>query len=328
MKPVQNQLDWVLIAKGIGIILVVVGHFIPESSPGYWLTFRRFVYSFHMPLFFLLSGYLYNPGKYSYPDLLKNKARRLLYPFITVAGIFFVIKSIAGKFVHLDYPVAANSLYALLIDPVSSYMPLLWFIHALFLIFAVYPLLRLFISPILILLLIVCVNAVWGSDFPVVGKAIANMPFFVAGNLLGQKVKLLNAPINGSWRYVLISLLTFILSYAASTLFGGLYLINFIVGVAGSLAVITISHACSINWPRLKSFLLPIGFYSMSIYLLHPLFESAVRICCIKLLDRVEIPFELIALIAIISGVLFPLLLEKYVLRKNALTQKYILGMG
>ncbi len=88
MKPIQNQLDWVLIAKGIGIILVVVGHFIPASSPGYWLSFRQFIYSFHMPLFFLLSGYLYNPGKHSYTNLLKNKTKRLLYPFVTVAGFF------------------------------------------------------------------------------------------------------------------------------------------------------------------------------------------------------------------------------------------------
>ncbi len=207
-------------------------------------------------------------------------------------------------------------------------MPLLWFIHALFLIFATYPLLRIFINPILILILIVCANAVWNPDIPVVGKAVINMPFFITGNLFSQKVKLLNDPINGSWRYILISLLIFILAYVASTLYGSSYPTQFIIGVAGSLTVITISHAAVINCPRLKRFLLPIGFYSMSIYLLHPLFESTVRICCLKLISRVELPFELIALIAIISGVVFPLLLEKYVLRKNALTQKYILGMA
>lgn len=324
----HNQLDWVLIAKGIGIILVVVGHFIPASSPEYWLTLRQFIYSFHMPLFFLLSGYLYKPDKYSYPDLIKNKAKRLLYPFVTIAGIFFVIKSIAGKLVHLDYPVAANSLLILLTDPVKSYMPLLWFIHALFLIFAVYPVLKLLISPLLILLLMVCVNTVLGSDFPVVGKAIANMPFFIVGNLLGQKVKLLNAPINGSWRFIVISLLVFILAYFATLTLDGIYLTQFVVGVAGSLTVITISHAVAINWPRLKNILLPIGFYSMSIYLLHPLFESTVRICCLKLVSIVDLPFELIALAAIVAGVLFPLLLEKYVLRKNVFTHKYLLGMG
>ena len=40
------------IVKGIGIILVVVGHL-------YW-DFTQFIYLFHLPLFFFVSGYLYN----------------------------------------------------------------------------------------------------------------------------------------------------------------------------------------------------------------------------------------------------------------------------
>lgn len=44
------------IVKGIGIILVVVGHL-------YW-DFTRYIYLFHLPLFFFVSGYLYNEEKY------------------------------------------------------------------------------------------------------------------------------------------------------------------------------------------------------------------------------------------------------------------------
>ena len=44
------------IMKGIGIICVVIGHS--------WMQMQNFVYAFHMPLFFFISGYLYDEEKY------------------------------------------------------------------------------------------------------------------------------------------------------------------------------------------------------------------------------------------------------------------------
>ena len=72
----RSSTDWVVIAKGIGIILVVIGHFHPDTSPLYWSDIRVIIYSFHMPLFFVLSGYLYVNGKYVYRELVKIKVRR------------------------------------------------------------------------------------------------------------------------------------------------------------------------------------------------------------------------------------------------------------
>ena len=56
----NNDLDWVHIAKGLAIVLVVVGHFYPVQSPEYWTVMHQVIYAFHMPVFFLLSGYLYH----------------------------------------------------------------------------------------------------------------------------------------------------------------------------------------------------------------------------------------------------------------------------
>ncbi|WIW86996.1 acyltransferase family protein [Sphingobium sp. V4] len=51
----QYRLDWVDVARGIGIIAVVIGH-VWTRGP-----LRDAMYSFHMPLFFLLSGMLSRP---------------------------------------------------------------------------------------------------------------------------------------------------------------------------------------------------------------------------------------------------------------------------
>ncbi|WP_298399671.1 acyltransferase family protein [Sphingobium sp.] len=51
----QYRLDWVDVARGIGIVAVVVGH-VWTRGP-----LRDAMYSFHMPLFFLLSGMLSRP---------------------------------------------------------------------------------------------------------------------------------------------------------------------------------------------------------------------------------------------------------------------------
>ena len=49
----ENRLPYLDAAKGAGIILVVLGHIWETESPATIL-----IYSFHVPLFFLISGIL------------------------------------------------------------------------------------------------------------------------------------------------------------------------------------------------------------------------------------------------------------------------------
>ena len=79
---------WVQIVKGLGIILVVISHFSPNTSPEYWLSLREIIYLFHMPLFFFLSGFLFRYEKYPYLLLVKTKINRLLFPYIFILSPF------------------------------------------------------------------------------------------------------------------------------------------------------------------------------------------------------------------------------------------------
>lgn len=72
---VKERFDYLDIARGIGIIMVVWAH-----VAKHW-TGAMF-YTFHMPLFFLISGMLFNPAKYSdFKTFIIRRSKRLLIPY-------------------------------------------------------------------------------------------------------------------------------------------------------------------------------------------------------------------------------------------------------
>lgn len=74
----SKRLDWIDIAKGIAIILVIVGHTVPNPSP-----LRHAIFSFHMPVFFILAGYTFRPKPWR--ELLSGSVSRLLAPYVVLA---------------------------------------------------------------------------------------------------------------------------------------------------------------------------------------------------------------------------------------------------
>ena len=74
----NKRLDWIDIAKGIAMILVIVGHTVPNPSP-----LRHAIFSFHMPVFFFLAGYTFRPKPWR--ELLSGSVPRLLVPYLVLA---------------------------------------------------------------------------------------------------------------------------------------------------------------------------------------------------------------------------------------------------
>ena len=79
--------SWLDVVKGIGILLMVIGH---ANAPG---VIRHWIYGFHMPLFFIITGYLYDEQKWKsrgFKALIKSRAKAYLIPYV----IFFLINLI------------------------------------------------------------------------------------------------------------------------------------------------------------------------------------------------------------------------------------------
>lgn len=78
-----GRIEYVDIMKGIGMILVIIGHtWMPLGS-------KYILNSFHMPLFFLISGYFFKPAK-SFLAVLRKNTKKLLLPyFLTASAVVF-----------------------------------------------------------------------------------------------------------------------------------------------------------------------------------------------------------------------------------------------
>jgi len=78
----EKRLDWIDIAKGYGIILVIFAHLKNWS-------FNNYIYSFHLPLFFFLSGYVFKANN-TFLDSILKKIKGLIIPYFML-GIPMVI---------------------------------------------------------------------------------------------------------------------------------------------------------------------------------------------------------------------------------------------
>lgn len=120
------------IMKGIAILCVMIGH-----VDWYPNIIGRVIYSFHMPLFFLISGYFAktcNDYRGTFVSFFAKNAKQLLIPYAVVACICCMSSLVSGwnLFIHnllryvcaLDH-VWKNSLFDKQITPV-------WFLLALF----------------------------------------------------------------------------------------------------------------------------------------------------------------------------------------------------
>ena len=81
----MKRLTWIDVAKGLGILLVVLAHTrFPTKEMSWWIN------SFHMPLFFVVAGLCYDESRYpSLLTYLKRKCVALVYPYFTLS--FLVI---------------------------------------------------------------------------------------------------------------------------------------------------------------------------------------------------------------------------------------------
>ncbi len=194
---IKNRLNWIDWAKAIAISLVVFGH-IPMSPDNF---IQKFITNYHMPLFFLISGYLTKKECFNI-NTIRKYWHTLIIPYIFYNLIFYPYWIVRH---NVDVPNAVISDYIKPIigifflqlhTPISSPLnEVTWFVAVLLIMKLVLSITYLYKNGdlFLILLSLICAllyiynqqNMVF-TNLPITGL-IRCMPFFIIGHFCKRK---------------------------------------------------------------------------------------------------------------------------------------------
>ena len=195
-------------AKGVAIALVVLGH-----AKGIPREFTVLVYSFHVPLFFLLSGWLSRRrSAQTAAQMLSTLSRTLLLPYVffffMAYGYWLLTRQIGEKALRWGQVPWWEPLGGLLtgIGPQLYVHPALWFLPALFTTALTYFFLAKKLPPSIILVLALLLVMPWIAFFPGTGLRLpfaldvlpAALFFYACGVLAGRAISLPRSILVGS----------------------------------------------------------------------------------------------------------------------------------
>jgi len=306
--------------RGIAVLLMVAGHVI-GADPGHglaiaddsgWRFFYRALEDSRMPLFTVLSGYVYALRPVGAPAgmrrLVRGKVRRLLAPLVVVGTIFF--------FAQLTLPGVRNR--PSLADLPRVYLvgyEYLWFLQAIFLIFVVvglldaYGALRTFRSWSLVLaaafVLFVLVRVPSDAEVFSVNGAIRLLPFFLLGyGALRYADQLLQPRFRVLLAAVLVPVYGLRLWTIAAEPEWSPVPTRALSLAVGVLTVVTL---LAVRRHLVAPLLVWMGGFSYGIYLLHTFGSSGSRLL-IGALGIESVPSRFA--VALVAGVTLPILFE------------------
>lgn len=193
----KKRLEYIDLAKGIGIILMVAYHCQCEFLKGFVAIEMLF-----MPLFFIVSGMFFNI-KGGYMSSIEKKVNKLLIPFVV---FYFAADAFywgAYKFGLLGVRLVETPFIGLFRGDTSINAPI-WFLFALFDLYVIFLVvfrllhnLRLRIVALVILSLCGVVVSVMRIDLPIyMSQALFSLPFFCYGYLIRKGNVLVDSKIN------------------------------------------------------------------------------------------------------------------------------------
>lgn len=197
MNDFIKRIEWVDIARGIAIICMIAGH---SSIP---TPLSKYIWSFHMPLFFVVSGLFFkNPNVISFKSLFIKRIFSLLIPYC-----FFTAVVMCG-YIGTEYFKPAE-----LYEGWEGYA--LWFVPVLFfaeLIF--YFIAKLKKSKLIFCVCILtCLGKIWSIysiKFPFKIDVVPFAIFFIASGYIASKHILKYKP--KAWLTVVCGIMTIVLS--------------------------------------------------------------------------------------------------------------------
>ncbi len=297
------------IAKGIAIILVVMGHAIPDATTKQGISseslalLHSLIYSFHMPLFFLISGYFVNTlsTARSRKAQVWRKFQRLMVPYIFVGLAYAPCKLLLSRFANDPFQLSNLWKMVIGVNPDGE----LWFLYSLFVISAF----AIAVGARVGKKWIVCSLILGGGTQlipPLPGNVLFYQFFFFLGIYIRQNAS--------DWIHE-ISFRTFALCgglwavLAMAAYWGSPISLKLLTGTCGSIVVLYLSQELAKSSGLFAKTMEMAGHYCMEIYILSDIIKIPFRIL---LWSKLHLYYTAFAVCTVMATTL-PVVLKKYV---------------
>ena len=267
------------IMKFVAIIAMIVGHCVHD-----WRFFL--VYPWHMPLFFIVSGYFFKPLNIG--TIIKQNFQRLIIPYF-ISSILVICGSYILNNENAYADISTISLTLLLgggnLD-FSPYYGIGWFFVALFFSHLIYGIIYKYSkSPTSVTIWSIIVSCIgyfigtkYGRYIPFqLSQACISIIFIHVGYLSSKHLSIPIKSHQWVWWSLSIIFLSASIYFGALDMFTNKYTffpINILGAIGGTFIVMQLCYLCTIYTPKIALRLAQLGSISILIYIVHLLEHS------------------------------------------------------
>ena len=310
--------------QAFGIILVVAGHSTYQlGHAGHVPSICRWLYTFHMPLFFFISGYLlrYSNDRngrqladmpaFGDKGFITRKVKRLLVPYVIISSVVFIPKTMMSAIALRPVDMSVWSYLGMLLYPHTNVIGYFWFLPSLFLIFCMAYIAAKTKAKTNDSLLILCLITVSivnpGTGFLGLDSALYNAVFFAAGYMFRKHMLETVVGRHSATAAAVTFTVSVALMYAPDT--GVRYLLSSFNGILMSVALAHLYIAGKMR------FLDHLDGATYTIYLLSWFPQVASQQILISLVPGIT--WHVTTALAFFSGLYVPLMVHRWVRKRS-----------
>lgn len=325
----KKKIEWLAVLQGFSMLLVVIGHVSLTNHPGDPSTpiatgIERVIYSFHMPQFIFISGWLFYytciRKEKTYKDVVISKLKRLGIPFFVFTLVATALKAAFPQLMHR--PVTAQELINTFLLFRSNPLGEMWFVVVLLDLMLLYPLYCLALKQkwSIAILLIICITVyIFPLSVPAfyIKKVCHMAPFFVGGILCCKY----------EWHHYLekyfvlgLSLIMFVLWNVLEIMPDPMKFISIWIGII-------LSFSLCLNVAKyLPQLFCSFRDYTFQIFLMGIFFQMVIRWVYVRI-DN-EFWFVPLWLLSVVIGIYVPTLIAKAIQKHTPKYMKLCFGLG
>ena len=321
MKERYKELD---LMKGIGIILVYIGH--SFNFPNFrWTKILFFlgntIYSFHMPLFFFISGLLSNTNnEINLEKFYKGKIKRLLIPYFFINLIDFIPRTLLPNLVNSEFGGIKEVLF--------YGTKISWFVYTLFIIFMIFPFLDTYILKKdryylfgIVLIIVNYLKIFENIEIFSINSVVNYLIYFYIGYIIKPfyKEKIKNGIGSQNLIFFIISIVFLSFSYKYFYLN---YLNSLIFAILGILFVLNICIRAKED-SKIYNFFKFLGINSLTFYLIEGFITVVYRVILLRIIP-IEKSYLLVSIFFILRVLTVYIIIKLMVVKSSILS--FLLG--